>query len=365
MLKSVGRKILFLSFAGQLCLPANAVVRPGVSTSIADVVEKVIPGVVNIQARLMPSQTTDDAFFAKRTQSLDKLFQMFLVPGFVGNSGRESRSLGSGFFYRSNSIVVTNYHVVRDAAEIFLIVSPRGAKRKAQLLGFNARADLAVLKLAPVESARPLKMGSSEKLRIAEGVFAIGNPFGYGHSVTTGILSAKGRTIGSGPLDDYLQTDAAINPGNSGGPLFNLSGEVIGINTATSAEGPGISFALPAEMAKPVLDSILFQKKLRTAWLGVVLSDLIENQSEAADTHGAYVRNIVRNSPAERAGVRVGDVILGVDNELARDARELQKFIGKSKPGSLVSLKVFRDGQNLKLKVPIGEAPEAAERESF
>lgn len=343
---------VLLLFSSSLALAAG---RTPTIFSIADVVEKVIPGVVNIQTRVVNGGERDSL----RVQNIDKLFQMFLIPG-AGGKEREQRSLGSGFFYGSRTFVVTNFHVVKDAEEIELVLTPKGKHVKAMLLGKDEKNDVAVLKVTGDKGNFPLRFGASDKLRMGDPVFAIGNPFGFGHTVTSGILSAKGRTIGSGPLNEFLQIDAAINPGNSGGPLFNLRGEVVGMNTATTIEGQGISFALPAEIVRPIVDDIIRFKKHTRAWVGVVISDLVENQVESNDTTGVYVQNIVKDSPADKSGLRVGDVIMGIGGHPAQNAVEFQKKIQHSQPGTMLSLRVFRNGSHVKVAVPIEIMPEGA-----
>lgn len=328
--------------------------------SLGDVVEDVSPGVVNIQARV-PSSANDAGVVSRRGQ-VDKFFQMFLLPGVAGEGG-ETKSLGSGFFYKSDEFVVTNYHVVRDASRITL-VNAKGMRAEAKLVGFDARNDIALLNVKSFSTNKVLRFGNSDKLRIGDPVFAIGNPFGYGHTVTSGILSAKGRTIGAGPLDDFLQTDAAINPGNSGGPLFNLSGEVVGINTAISEEGSGISFAISSETAAPIINALLENKKLHRAWLGVIGSNLDE-EGNRGDAIGVYVQNIVRDSPADKAGLKAGDVIMKVESQPAQSLVQVQGALGKIPAGKPVSLKVFRGGGNLKITVRTAPGPENPNKESF
>ena len=190
-------------------------------------------------------------------------------------------------------------------------------------------------------------------------MFTIGNPFGFGHTVTSGILSARNRTIGQGPFDGYIQTDAAVNPGNSGGPLFNQRGEVIGINTAVLADARGISFAIPSETARRVTNAIIDGKAPRGAWLGIVSADLREEGGAREDAFGVVIQNLARNSPAVEAGLRVGDVILAVNDTPVRTGADLQKEIARAARGRASRLSVFRGGRAVELAVTLTERPES------
>ena len=317
--------------------------------SIADVVEKVMAGVVNVRTRDVAENSSDDDIVKRGDiRQMDRFFQLFLMPGDLGMA-KQARSLGSGFIYRAKEYVVTNYHVIKDAESIDIVTSNARFGRRAKVVGFNRKIDVAVLKMDPPDSAIVLKFGSSEKARIGEGVFAIGNPFGFGHTVTSGILSARGRTIGTGPFDDYLQTDAAVNPGNSGGPLFNFKGEVIGINTAVLSDAHGISFAISSEIAKNTVDGIILGKGSQRVWLGVVANNLVEDNDSSKESYGVFVQNLAKGSPAELGGMRAGDVILGINNTQVRDASGLERVVRKLKPGESVTLKVHRGGEPVKV----------------
>jgi len=332
--------------------------------SIADVVERVLPGVVNIRTRdKVDSVKTENAGREvpsdRRAPAMsDPFFKLFVSPLEVIQK-EIPRSRGSGFFYLSSSFVVTNYHVVKDAQSIEVVPAHERWGLSAKLIGMNKQADIALLKLEnPWPRARPLRFASSVKARIGDPVFAIGNPFGYGHTVTSGILSAKGRTIGEGPFDDFLQTDVAINPGNSGGPLFNVRGEVIGINTALLTDARGISFAIPTEVARPILDALRKPVGLsRLVWLGLGLTH-VRLKSSDADPVGLLVTHVVQGSPAQSAGLRVGDVIVSTNNKRVHEIADFRDVMKKLSPGAKVKVSVFREGQTEQLEIMVGRMPQ-------
>lgn len=331
--------------------------------SIADVVDRVLPGVVNIRTRddlnSVKSETAGREIAPEGTDSAtaDPFFKLFVSPLEVIQ--REiPRSRGSGFFYQSGSFVVTNYHVVKDAQSIEIVPAHERWGLSATLVGMNKEADLALLKLShPWSRARPLRFANSGKVRIGEPVFAIGNPFGYGHTVTSGILSAKGRTIGGGPFDDFLQTDAAINPGNSGGPLFNIRGEVIGINTALLSDARGISFAIPTEVARPILDAMRRPVGMsRLAWLGFGVSSM-RSQGAQSDSAGLLVTHVVKGSPAELGGLQSGDVILSIDGKRMHDIIDFRKIARTMTAGVKLNVVAVRGKRNQVLQILTGRMP--------
>jgi serine protease Do len=332
--------------------------------SIADVVEKVLPGVVNIRTRdKVDSTQMEDAgrtvpSDGRAPAMSDPFFKLFVSPLEVIQK-EIPRSRGSGFFYLSNSLVVTNYHVVKDAQSIEVVPAHERWGLSAKVIGLNKQADIALLKLDnPWPKARPLRFASSAKTRIGDPVFAIGNPFGYGHTVTSGILSAKGRTIGEGPFDDFLQTDVAVNPGNSGGPLFNLRGDVIGINTALLSDARGISFAIPTEVARPILDALRKPVGLsRLVWFGLGLTH-VRMQSSDATPVGLLVTHVVQGSPAQAAGLRVGDVIVSTNNKRVHEIADFRDVIKKLKPGLKVKVGIFREKQTDQLEITVGRMPQ-------
>jgi serine protease Do len=313
--------------------------------TLADTVEKVLDGVVNIRTRDNTIATN-----APQTQTLEKYFGFLLGPG--NNTPQNSQSSGSGFFYKSRKFIVTNWHVVKDSKTITIATSRKYLPLTARVLGHDERSDLAVLAVDEEATTGPvLRFGSASRVRLGETVFAIGNPFGYGHTVTSGILSAKDRTIGAGPLNDFLQTDAPINPGNSGGPLFDTRGEVIGINTAIAPEARGISFAIPSEIAKPILDELILTGSFRRPWIGAYVSELAEQSSGTTNHFGIYVYKVLEKSPAEKAGILSGDIILGVNSQKIREIVDFQNIMSKTKPGNKLSISIFRNNSAIRLSL--------------
>ncbi len=347
--------------AGQHSLVATALGILVTNTTLAlgspplpDVVEKVIDGVVNIR-----TQENGNATPSAGGQPPDPILGFFSKP-----QGTHSSSIaqGSGFFVHSRKWIVTNYHVVKDAKEIWVSTNrKKWASLPAKLVAFDARSDIAVLKVNISDNTTTvLTFGKSSELRLGDRVFAIGNPFGYGHTVTTGILSAKGRILGAGPFNDFLQTDTAMNPGNSGGPLFNSNGQVVGINTAIAPEGRGISFSIPAEIAAPIVQTIIKNGQFKRPRLGAFVSDIAEGEAENNRHFGIFVNKVLPNSPAQRAGLLAGDIVLGVEEKPAREIRDLQLALGRLAPHKTLSLTIFRGKKTIALKVTLGEFDERA-----
>ncbi|HWP34794.1 MAG TPA: DegQ family serine endoprotease, partial [Thermodesulfobacteriota bacterium] len=292
-------------------------------------------------------------------------FEEFFERFFDGPRGDSRQSsLGSGFIISKDGLILTNNHVIEGADEVRVTVTHDGrAEREypAQVVGRDPKTDLALIRIAVPGDLPVVTLGDSSRVEIGEWVLAIGNPFGLGHTVTVGIVSAKGRVLGSGPYDDYIQTDASINPGNSGGPLFNLRGEVIGINTAILATGQGIGFAIPVNVAKELLPQLREQGRVRRGWLGVHVQRLTPELARgvgAADERGALVTDVAAGSPAEAAGVRRGDVIVEFDGKPVGDASELPRLVAAAPVGKRASVTVVRDGQARTLTVTVGELPE-------
>ena len=273
---------------------------------------------------------------------------------------RHRPSLGTGFIINTNGYIVTNNHVVEEAGEITVTLASK-EEFEATLIGRDPKTDLALLR---VDSSLPLPtvpFGDSENLEVGEWVLAIGNPFGLGHTVTAGIVSAKGRTIGAGPYDDFIQTDASINPGNSGGPLFNMRGEVIGINTAIMRSGQGIGFAIPINMAKNVLSQLYDKGNVTRGWLGVAIQSIspeMLNAFKLDDANGALVSGIVSDAPADNAGLQQGDVIVGFHGSEVEDSSTLPGLVAVVAPGTTVDVEIIRDGQRMTIPVTLGELEE-------
>lgn len=277
----------------------------------------------------------------------------------------KQRSLGSGFIIEGGYIL-TNNHVIAGADEIRVKLAD-DREFKAEIKGHDERLDLALLKIDAKEGLPTAKLGDSDAIQVGEWVMAIGNPFGLAETVTAGIVSAKGRVIGSGPYDDFIQTDASINPGNSGGPLFNAHGEVIGINTAIIAGGQGIGFAIPINMAKSIIPQLKEKGKVTRGWLGVTIQPVTADLAKSFGLHGergALVSGIVPESPAAKGGLKTGDIILEFDGRKIREAGELSRVVAATAVGRKVSVTVLRDGKEQKLPVVIDRLKEAEGNDS-
>jgi serine protease Do len=279
----------------------------------------------------------------------------------------EQKGAGSGFVIDGEGHVVTNAHVVQGVDKVRVRLFD-DRELDATVIGRDERLDVALLKVDDATNLTPARLGSSQRLRVGEQVLAIGNPFGLGHTVTMGIVSAKNRTIGHGPYDDFIQTDASINPGNSGGPLFNMQGEVVGINTAINPSGRGISFAIPIDALKEVLPQLLSKGHVSRAKLGVVIQpvdDALAKALHVGAAKGALVSEVEKGSAAEAAGIRPGDVILSVDGQPIAHSSDLPRIIGRRAPQSNVAIEILRDGKTLTLNAKLGDASGAPSVNAF
>lgn len=321
--------------------------------SFADAAEKAIPGVVNIRTTAVINR--DDP-------SLD-IYQFFLR-GKIPRSFA-SHSLGSGVIIDREGHILTNQHVIADAVVIEILFADSKRKLRATVVGTDPKTDLALLKVPKGSGIVPIDLGDSDALRVGDIVLAIGNPFGFSHTVTAGIISAKGRVIGTGPYDNFLQTDASIHPGNSGGPLVDVRGRVIGINTAVSSEGPGIGFATPINLAKSVVRDFLQHGKVIRPWLGVVgknilSADDVESPERGSGVYGVICSNLIVDGPSNKAGLQLGDLILSLDGQQVQDTNQLQRLLAKRKPADRVLLKIFRRGKgHLNIPVTLDTIPKA------
>lgn len=284
-------------------------------------------------------------------------FQEFFDRFFGGRGRRQQRpSLGSGFIINSTGYIVTNNHVVENATEIKVTLATQ-EEFDATLVGRDPKTDLALIKVTSAKPLPTVPFGNSDVLEVGEWVMAIGNPFGLGHTVTSGIVSAKGRIIGAGPYDDFVQTDASINPGNSGGPLFNMRGQVIGINTAIIAGGQGIGFAIPVNLAKEVLQQLHDKGSVTRGWLGVAIQKISPDMLKAfslEDSHGALVADVMADGPAAKAGLQRGDVIIGFHGQKVQDSTELPRLVATIAPGTKVQVEFLRAGKKMTLSVTLG-----------
>lgn len=320
--------------AGEIAAPAVL--------DTASLVERVKASVVNITVEQTAKRPT-----VGEMSPFDFFFRQ--GPGFGPEAPRRQRALGSGFIFDEKGHVLTNAHVV-DGADVVKVKLADDRELRATVKGRDERLDVAVLEIEGAKALPFVPFGSSSALRVGEPVVAIGNPFGLGHTVTTGIVSAKGRTIGAGPYDDFIQTDASINPGNSGGPLFDARGQVIGMNTAINPAGQGIGFAIPSDEIRQVLPQLVSDGHVKRARLGVMVQEIDDTLAAGlglGDVRGALVGDVEKGSPAEKAGLVNGDVILQVGDVPIKHARDLSRTIAHHQPGSKVDLLVRR-GQNTK-----------------
>jgi len=329
------------------------------STNIPKLVKDLKPSVVNISTTKVMK---GNAFGFRSPYGNDERFEKFFE-NFFGNDMPQheyrSKGLGSGFIISADGYIVTNHHVISKAEEIQVIME-NGDKYDAKIIGSDSKTDLALLKIKPEHPLPAVKLGDSSRLDIGEPVLAIGNPFGLGHTVTTGIVSAKGRSLGLGAYDDFIQTDAAINPGNSGGPLFNFNGEVIGVNTAIIAGGQGIGFAIPVNMVKRIVGQLKESGKVVRGWLGVVVQEITPEISQSMglkNSNGALVSDIETGGPADKAGLKRGDVIVAVNGKDIEEMQDLPRTVANYKPGSAIELSIIRDGKPQTVKVNLGEMP--------
>jgi serine protease Do len=266
---------------------------------------------------------------------------------------------GSGMIISQDGYILTNNHVVDGAQEVTVTMADKQVY-KARVIGRDDKTDLAVLKIAAKGALPVAPMGNSTDLKVGEWVVAIGNPFGLGQTVTAGIVSAKGRVIGAGPYDDFIQTDAPINPGNSGGPLFNMQGEMVGINTAIVASGQGIGFAIPVDLAKPLIPQLVTTGEVTRGYLGVSIQSVTPELAKALkleERQGALVSEVRPGSPAAKAGIRQGDVIVGFNGETVKDSHDLPTAVAKTPVGEQVTVTLRRDGKTQKMPVTVGKLP--------
>ena len=344
---------------------AAASAAPSDGLNLADTAEGALKAVVNIST----VRTETGSPFGQGPFGADPFFREFFRDwqGDGVPKERREQSRGSGVIVKADGTVLTNNHVVEKASEIKVTLS-NGREYEAKLVGSDPRSDLAVLKLEGAKNLDALPIGNSSDLRLGEMVLAIGNPFGLEGTVTMGIVSAKGRAnVGIVDYEDFIQTDAAINPGNSGGALVNRRGELVGINTAILSRSggyQGIGFAIPSDMARSIMESLLKDGKVARGWLGVLIQDLKPELAEAFDidrSEGALIADVVDDSPAAKAGFQRGDVVVEVGGHSVRSSGELRNRIGLNPPGTRVTVEVLRSGKSKTLKVRLGTLPENPE----
>ncbi|NUX01231.1 Do family serine endopeptidase [Wolbachia endosymbiont of Madathamugadia hiepei] len=338
---------------------------------LADLVEELIPAVVNISSEQIIKQESNNRTripFTPRNNFFDDFREFFehFDQFFMDRSpsiNREVVLLGSGFTIDKSGTIVTNYHVIKNAQDITVTMNDN-TYFKAEVLGYDAKTDLAVLQIKADKDLSFVAFGDSDKARVGDTVMAIGNPFGLGGSVSTGIISARSRDISIGTMNEFIQTDAAINRGNSGGPLFDLNGKVIGINTAIyspseSGGNVGIGFAIPSNLAVSIIDTLKSGKKIKHGWLGVQVQPITREFAESLglkDTKGALVADIVKDSPAEKGGIKVGDILLEFDGKKVERMTQLPQMVSRTEPEKKVQVKLLRSGREVNIKVIIGES---------
>ncbi len=360
--------LLILSAA----VPAPVLAQEVGPRSVADLAEGLLDSVVNIstsqrvEGRRPAAPSTDE-----EGESEDTPFQEFFDEFFDSEDGapdpRRVQSLGSGFIISADGVVITNNHVIKDADEVIVNFAD-GRKLEAEIVGRDPKTDLAVLRVTPDAPLKPLDFAASDDLRVGDWVMAIGNPFGLGGTVTVGIISARNRNLQSGPYDDFLQTDAAINRGNSGGPLFDMDGNVVGINTAIispSGGSIGIGFAIPSEIATSVITQLLEYGETRRGWLGVriqeVSDDIAENLGMEKPT-GALIAGVEEDGPAASGGIQAGDVVTLFDGKEVESMRELPRIVAGTAIGKRVAVTVLREGKPVELAVDVGQLEESEAR---
>jgi serine protease Do len=357
--------IVLAAVVAALMVPPASAGRPTAAgpASVADLAESLTDAVVNIStSQTLPPEKQIPMPKAPDGSPFQEFFDEFFKN--QGRSGpRKVQSLGSGFVIDAAGLIVTNNHVI-DAADEIVANFPDGTKLKAELVGRDQKTDIALLRVKPSKPLKAVKFGDSDQARVGDWVMAIGNPFGFGGSVTVGIVSARNRELNAGPYDNFIQTDAAINKGNSGGPLFDMYGDVIGINTAIvspSGGSIGIGFAVPSKTAAAVVEQLKQYGETRRGWLGVriqAVSDDIAESLGLDKAKGALVAGITEKGPADVAGIQAGDVIVGFDGREVPSVRDLPRMVADEPIGKDVDVTVLRKGKEITVKVRLGRLEE-------
>ena len=347
LLKKISCLLIVLNFSLAQAKP--------VPDSFADLAEKLMPSVVNISTTQTIKTTANPFPFQFPPGSpFGEMFKDYERP-----TERQASSLGSGFIIKEDGIVITNNHVIANAEDILIRIGDK--EYKAEVIGADPYMDLAVLKMNTKNKFKPVSFGDSNKSRVGDWVVAIGNPFGLGGTVTSGIISARNRQIGLTRYEDFIQTDASINQGNSGGPLFNLKGEVIGINTAIIAPGQsgsiGIGFAIPANAASNVIDQLIEFGETKRGWLGVRIQEVtkeIADVEKLKKPEGALVASVGQNSPADKSGIKAGDIILEFDGKKINTMKKLPNVVASTEVGKSVELKIWRNKKLISKRLTLG-----------
>lgn len=333
----------------------------GFPQSFADLAEKVKPAVVNISTETtvrIPGNPDRHFFGFEEEGPFGDFFKRFF--GDIPDRELKQQSLGSGFIIDKEGYIITNNHVVEGAEEIRVKLADK-REFKARVVGRDPKTDIALLKISSVFKDLPtLQLGDSDKIRVGDWVLAIGNPFGLEHTVTQGIISATGRVIGSGPYDNFLQTDAPINPGNSGGPLINLKGEIIGINTAIIASGQGIGFTIPSNMGKSIITQLKEKRKVTRGCIGVSIQTLTPELAHSfglKEPKDALVADVESGGPADIAEIKRGDIIISFNGKEIREMSDLPKIVAETPIGKTVAVKIMRNGKEKVLRITIAPQP--------
>ncbi len=331
--------------------------------SFAGLVNQAKPSIVNISTTAVIKGPGGQGPFVGPNNPFKDFFGDDFLDKFFGNGPRreyKQRSLGSGFIIDKDGYILTNNHVVEKASTIKVKLSDE-KEYDAKIIGRDPKTDIALIKIDVRQSLPVAVLGDSNALQVGDWVVAIGNPFGLEHTVTAGIVSAKGRIIGAGPYDEFIQTDASINPGNSGGPLLNLKGEVVGINTAIVSGGQGIGFAIPINVARDMLSQLKSKGKVARGWLGIVIQRMTPDIAKTfgiSESEGALVADVMENSPAEKAGIKRGDLIISYNGKKIKDNETLPRLVATTEIGKKAKLVLIRDKRQMEVDVVVGELQE-------
>ena len=353
----------FLS-SGAPEIPTASAIEGTTPGSFSDLAERVKPAVVNISTtKTFKGKSLGNSFGRSPFNDYfgDEFFNRFF--GDVPERDFKQRSLGSGFIISDDGYIFTNNHVVENTDKILVKISD-GKEYEAKIIGTDSKTDIALIKIKPDNGLPSVEIGDSDAVRVGEWVIAIGNPFGLEQTVTAGIVSAKGRVIGAGAYDNFIQTDASINPGNSGGPLFNMQGKVIGINTAIVAQGQGIGFATPINMAKSILSDLKTKGKVTRGWLGISIQDISEDIAKSMNYKnkgGVLVTDVFKDDPADKAGLKVGDIITEINGKAIKDTHDLLLTIAALHVGEKASVKALRDGKEISFQLVVAERKDKPE----
>jgi serine protease Do len=337
------------------------------SPDFVTLAKKLQPIVVNVSTTQMAAEPAPRGRPNPEEDPMEEFLEKFFGQRPPSGRSQQQRSLGSGFIIGSDGSIVTNAHVIDNAKKIIVKLSDK-REFEAKVLGKDPQTDVAVIKIDSDESLPTADLGDSEQLEVGEWVMAVGNPFGLDSSVTSGIVSAKGRHIGAGPYDNFIQTDTPINPGNSGGPLVNLRGQVVGINMAIVSQtggNIGIGFATPINLIKELLPQLEAKGKVTRGWMGVAIQEVTPDLADAfglQKPHGALVAKVLTGGPADLGGIKAGDVITEYDGQQVKEANDFPLMVARTQVNREVQVKVLREGKNVPFRVTVGEMPEEPER---